>query len=120
MDFRNEVDGGLTKHFTLDDLLTNVMIYWITNSAGTSARFYKEGILDPANSQMAKASIHVPTGIACFPHEPLSSPRAFLEYKFKNITQFTRLSKGGHFAALQEPMLLARDLFAFVSQIERK
>lgn len=55
-----------------------------------------------------------------FPHEPLTSPRAFLEHKFKNIAQFTRMPRGGHFAALQEPTLLARDVFDFVRQIERK
>ena len=60
----------------------------------------------------------VPTGLACFPEEIACAPKAFASYKFKNILQYSDMQAGGHFAAFEQPKLLADDLRSFVRKVE--
>lgn len=64
------------------------------------------------------ATIDVPTGVVVYPDASFISPRAFLRYKYRNITRYTIMSTGGRHAAMQTPKTLAEDLFAFVESIE--
>jgi microsomal epoxide hydrolase len=112
-------DGGLTRHYSMDELLTNVMIYWTTGTIASSQRFYKEHFRNPETPLYERAPVLVPTGIASFPHEILRQPKNFLSYKFRNITSYTDMARGGHFGAFEEPRLLADDIFKFASTVER-
>jgi epoxide hydrolase len=90
-----------------DALLTNVMLYWLTGTAGSSARYYKEGT-DRAWGEPEPPS-PVPTAVAVFPHD-ISVPIRRLAERNHNVIRWTRFDRGGHFAAMEEPDLLLRDL----------
>lgn len=118
--FRDLEDGGLDRKYSLDDLLTNVMIYWITGSIASSMRFYKENFTRNYNrTPDTKIGVYVPTGIAAFPCELAHAPRVWAKEKFYNIVSYTYMARGGHFAAFEEPELLARDIQNFVSKVEK-
>lgn len=117
--FRNLDNGGLERKYSLDELLTNVMIYWVTSSIVPSMRFYKENL--PSNPKAVpydSADVYVPTGIAAFPHEFGHTPRSWAKKKYKNIVTYNYMPSGGHFAAFEEPELLAQDIKKFVRKVE--
>uniref|UniRef100_A0A8C5PHU6 Epoxide hydrolase n=1 Tax=Leptobrachium leishanense TaxID=445787 RepID=A0A8C5PHU6_9ANUR len=119
--FRELEDGGLERKYSLDDLLTNVMIYWLSGSITSSMRFYKENF--PRNYSQTpdtKVGIYVPTGIAAFPCELVHAPRVWAKRRFLNLVTYNYMPRGGHFAALEEPELLARDIQDFISRVEKK
>ncbi|XP_047459647.1 epoxide hydrolase 1 [Mugil cephalus] len=114
-------DGGLERKFSLDDLLTNVMIYWTTGSIVSSMRFYKENLQsDPENRVDAKTKVFVPTGLAAFPGELMHCPKSWARPKYHDIYTYTFMPRGGHFAAFEEPELLANDILNFVKKVEKK
>jgi epoxide hydrolase len=109
--FRSWCDcgGDVEKKFTKDDLLTNITLYWATETATSSARIYYE------NQRAAGAParrVTVPTACAVFPKEINIPPRLWVEASY-NLTRWTEMPRGGHFAALEEPELLVDDLRAF-------
>lgn len=91
-----------------DRLLTNVMLYWLTATAGSSARLYAE----PFQPSTPPAGRRVPTGVALFAGD-LATPVRRLAERSHNITRWTELEPGGHFAALEQPDLFAADVRAF-------
>jgi len=101
-------DGNVEQKFTKDELLTNVMIYWVTQSGASSARIYYENQRAPA----AQRRVEVPTACAVFPKEISIAPRRWVEAWY-NVTRWTEMPRGGHFAAMEEPQLLVDDLRAF-------
>jgi len=119
MSFRNAEDGRLEKHFTLDELLDNVMVYWINNNITPSMRFYKENISRSYSDVMKLGSVQLkmPSGYAWFPNEVFPVSKSIVEDKFPNMVQFTYMEKGGHFAAFQYPDLVANELKAFSSKV---
>ncbi|HUP74898.1 MAG TPA: epoxide hydrolase [Acidimicrobiales bacterium] len=99
--------------FTQDQLLTNVMLYWLTNTAGSAARLYAES----ARAGVAATSpwtgrVEVPTGHAVYPRELLQTPRVWAEQRY-NIVHWTEQPRGGHFAAFEQPKLFVDDIRAF-------
>ena len=121
-------DGDLEKVLTKDQLLTNVMIYWVTNSGASSARIYQEGrhmggTLNPTPFPRPDARVTVPTGCGAFPWQydrraappgtDLAAARKGAEARF-NIVHFTQMEHGGHFPALEQPQLWMDDLRAFL------
>ncbi|GIY53040.1 epoxide hydrolase 1 [Caerostris extrusa] len=113
-------DGGLTKKFTLNELLTNVMMYWINNNFAAAARFYKENVREVFRNLHEKMPVIVPSAVALFPHEVLMFPKTMMSQQMKNIVSYTIMPQGGHFAALEEPQLFSDDLWKFVSLVEGK
>ncbi|KAF8765091.1 Epoxide hydrolase 1 like protein [Argiope bruennichi] len=109
-------DGNLTKKFTLDELLTMIMIYWVNNNFTASARFYKENI---GNTTPEKRPLSVPSGIALFPKELLMLPRWLISRSVTNLVSYTVMPRGGHFAAFEEPQLMAEDIWNFVSLVQK-
>ncbi|RXN10575.1 epoxide hydrolase 1 [Labeo rohita] len=117
-DFKTRVDR---VKFSLDDLLTNVMIYWTTCSIIPSMRFYKENLKKDFKTRVDRVtSMHVPTGLVAFPNELLHCPRAWAGARFTDVRSFTYMPRGGHFAALEEPQLMAEDIIQFVEKVESK
>jgi len=105
-----DCDGVIENAIARDDLLTNVMIYWITNTGASSARMYYEGMR--AGSMMPQPRLETPLGHAAFPKEIVLAPRAWCEAAF-NVVQWTDMPRGGHFAALEQPALLLDDVRTF-------
>ncbi|XP_067008637.2 juvenile hormone epoxide hydrolase 2 [Anabrus simplex] len=117
---RSLPDGGLTKKYSLTDLLDNVMIYWVTGSITTSMRLYSEFFrFENLALKMDSVPCVVPTACAVFPHELGYSPESFMRDKYPNLVKYTHLPRGGHFAAFEEPELLAEDIWSAV-QIMRQ
>lgn len=96
-----------------DQLLTNVMLYWLTGTAGSSARLFKETGRDLAS---AREPSTVPTGMAVFPHDPLLPIRSVVE-RTQNIVHWSEFDRGGHFPAIEAPDLLVEDVRKFFRQV---
>lgn len=121
-DFKNRdlEDGGLERKFTLDDLLTNIMIYWTTGCVISSMRFYKENFKTNMENRVdSRTGVFVPTGVAAFPNELLHCPRSWAKNRYRNIYTYSYMPRGGHFPALEEPHLLAADVLQFVKKVEK-
>ncbi|CAH1247673.1 EPHX1 [Branchiostoma lanceolatum] len=114
---RDLSDGGLEKYYTKDDMLTSVMIYWLTGTITSSMRFYKEEFAGKA-METNRMQVTVPTGIASFPHELGHNPEAFCRLFHPNLVHYTLMPDGGHFAAKEKPALLAEDIRTFVKKVE--
>ena len=109
--FRTWSDSGgdVEKKFTKDELLTNVTIYWVTETGPSSVRLYYENRRDPG----LQGRVEVPFACARFPGEPFApAPRRWVEASH-NLAQYTAMPRGGHFAALEEPQLLVDDVRKF-------
>ena len=107
----SDCDGDLDRHFTKDELLTNVMLYWVPETATSSARLYYE-MMHAGKFPPQQFRVDVPTGCAIFPKEILKPPRAWVE-RLYNVTHWTRFARGGHFAAMEEPAALVEDIRTF-------
>jgi pimeloyl-ACP methyl ester carboxylesterase len=105
-----DCEGNPEAVFTKDELLTNITLYWATQSAASSARIYYES--RHPTSAPVPGRIEVPTACADFPKEIIWSPRRWAEARY-NITRWTMMPKGGHFAALEQPHALVDDVRAF-------
>jgi pimeloyl-ACP methyl ester carboxylesterase len=105
----------LERAFTKDELLANVMVYWVTQTACSSARSYYERARDP-RAVGPDERIRVPTGVALTAEAVQRAPRAWVERRYTDVRHWTEFSRGGHFIALEEPELLAADLRAFFRQ----
>lgn len=107
----SDCDGDVERRFSKEDLLTTVMLYWVTETIGSSMRMYREGSRDPWLLGPDDL-VRVPTGAALFPKDIANPPRAWAERVYQ-IDRWTEMPRGGHFAALEEPALLVEDLRAF-------
>ncbi len=104
--------GAIEDAVSRDDLLSNIMLYWATGAIGSSFwpyydRHHFPGLIPDGER------ITVPTGYAAFPKEILHPPRALAERVYGNIQRWTKMEKGGHFGALEQPELLAREIREF-------
>jgi len=104
----SDCGGDLERSFTKDELLTNIMIYWVTGTIGSSTRMYYEN----SHTLPPMGQINVPTGIAIFPADILLPPKESAERRLQ-LSRWTSMPRGGHFAAMEEPELLADDIRAF-------
>jgi pimeloyl-ACP methyl ester carboxylesterase len=103
--------GELEHIFTRDELLTDVMIYWVTETPNSSARLYYESREQPLQLSPTNR-VEVPVAVAVFPKEIPVPPRELAERGY-NIQRWTVMPRGGHFAAMEQPELLAQDIREF-------
>lgn len=108
--FNEWTDGGLPEAVDRDQMLTNISVYWLTGTAGSSARLYFEAA--HSGSWGPPAVSTVPTGIAVFPREIAPAIRRFAEQS-NTIVHWSEFDRGGHFAAMEEPDLLVGDVREF-------
>jgi pimeloyl-ACP methyl ester carboxylesterase len=120
-------DGDLEKVFTKDELLTNITIYWVTNSGPSSTRIYYEsrhmdGTLGPTPFPQPQGRVTQPTGCGIFPwqYDRRTTPppadgdaRKGAEARY-NVVRFATMPKGGHFPAFEQPALWLEDVRAFL------
>jgi len=111
--------GNIESVYTKDQLLTNIMVYIVTRTFNTASWIYygrrDEGgrILSPEGKR-----VEVPTGCGVFPEELLAwPPRSYVD-RIYNVTQWTEMPRGGHFAAMEEPELLIKDIRKFVRSLD--
>jgi len=109
----SDCDGNVERRFTKDELLDTVMLYWITNSYNTSARYYYEGAHNPwTPSHDRMPVVEAPVAIPVFPAELTYPSRTWAE-RYYNLQRWTPMAAGGHFAAAEEPAALVADIRAF-------
>ena len=111
----SDCDGDPETCFTRDQMLTNVMLYWLTRTATSSARLYWETNRSGVLAEKL-AFIDVPTGVARYPKEILRWPRSWVEAQY-NVTRWVDMPRGGHFAAMEQPELFADDVLAFFATV---
>lgn len=108
-------NGHIEHAFTKDELLANVTLYWITQTIHSSMRIYNENSKNPLIFGK-NDFIKVPVGFVKFPKELPTPPRAYVEKSF-NIRHWNPMPEGGHFAASEQPGLLADDIIGFFSKL---
>jgi len=104
----SDCHGAIENSFTKDELLTNVMVYWVTGTITSSTRLYYESRRHP----WTRGRVEVPTGVAVFPKELRLPPRHWVEARY-NLQHWNEMPRGGHFAAMEEPGLFVEDLRTF-------
>jgi microsomal epoxide hydrolase len=112
--FRTWTDcsGNPENALTRDEMLTDIMLYWVTGAIGSSFWPYYARMHGPWPIPEG-ATINVPTGYVEFPKEILRPPRSVAQSMYANIQRWTKMQKGGHFAALEQPEALAADVREF-------
>jgi pimeloyl-ACP methyl ester carboxylesterase len=106
----SDCGGNIERSFTKDEILTNVTLYWLTGTIGSSMRMYHANAAIPP-AQRAR-QVDVPAGFSVFPGDILRPPKAWLE-RTENAVRVTEPPRGGHFAPFEEPELYAEELRAF-------
>jgi len=112
----SDCDGHPEKVFTRDQLITNVMVYWVTGTITSSMRLYWE---HRRANDAEPDHVHVPTGVARYPKEVLRAPRSWVELRY-NVTHWADMPRGGHFAAMEQPDLFVEDLQTFFRTERRR
>jgi pimeloyl-ACP methyl ester carboxylesterase len=110
----SDCHGDVETRFTKDELVTNIMIYWLTNTGGSSERMYFENFRakNAPGGMKADQKSTVPAAYAVFPGGSSPQPREWAERRV-NLKRYTVMPKGGHFAAMEEPELLVKDMREF-------
>ncbi|KAA0120636.1 epoxide hydrolase family protein [Mycolicibacterium sp. P9-22] len=110
-----DCDGELESVVSRDDLLANLTAYWLTGTAGSSARLYYEA-LTAGSSVPVTGYVGVPTGVGVYPKELYRASRRQVE-RLYNVRRWTELARGGHFPALEQPHLFVGDIRAFFQNL---
>jgi pimeloyl-ACP methyl ester carboxylesterase len=105
-----DCDGHPENILSRDELLDNVMMYWVPATAASSARLYWESF---GPKRRTAHKVVVPTGVAVFPREIVTPVRRWMEASFSNIRHWNEMPKGGHFAAFEQPELFVREVRDF-------
>jgi pimeloyl-ACP methyl ester carboxylesterase len=107
----SDCEGDVYRSFTRDELLTNITLYWMTQTISSSFRMYHEGRKAPLRFT-SDDFVHAPCAIAHFPKEIVFPPQEWVERGY-NVQRWTEMPKGGHFAVAEQPDLLVADISAF-------
>ncbi len=105
-------DNDIESSFTRDELLTNVMVYWVTGTISSANRLYYETRVAGRGASAPDRRVEVPTAYARFPGDEGNPIRPWAEYWY-NIVRWTEMPRGGHFASLEEPELFLADVTDF-------
>lgn len=109
----SDCHGDVETRFSKDDLLTTVMIYWVTRSYGTSARYYYEAAHHPWEPVHDRLPVvEAPTAISDLPAEFARAPRRWMQ-RYYNLKQLRRHAAGGHYGAFEEPEAIVTDVCDF-------
>ncbi|MEO8371758.1 MAG: epoxide hydrolase family protein [Candidatus Solibacter sp.] len=106
LDLISRVFESRAEGITRDDILDNITLYWLTNTAVSSARLYWESKLP----FFAPKGVQLPTAVSVFPDEIYAAPKTWTEKAYPRLIYFNRLPKGGHFAAWEQPQSLTEEL----------
>ena len=105
-------DNDIEASFSKDELLTNVMVYWVTGTIASANRLYYETRIRGRGSSAPDRRVEVPTAYARFPGDGIFPARPWVEYWY-NIVRWTEMPRGGHFASLEAPDLYIDDVIDY-------
>src|SRR5262249_11215786 len=111
-------DGGPVGSLSRQSIVDNLTMYWLTGAGASAARWYWEfgqALAAPRAAGEARPAVAVPVGFTTFPGEIWAAPRGWAETVYPGLAYFNEFDRGGHFAALEEPKLLAAELRAVLS-----
>jgi pimeloyl-ACP methyl ester carboxylesterase len=107
------VFDGKTEGLTRDDVLDNVTLYWVTNTAISSARLYWDNAHNPTTGGFFDPrGIKIPVAVSVFPDEIYAAPRSWAERAYPKLIHYNKLDKGTHFAAWEQPQLFSEEVRA--------
>jgi len=106
------VFDGKMEGLTRDDVLDNITLYWLTNTAISSAQLYWDNAHHPTGGFFDPRGIKLPVAVSVFPDELYSAPRAWAESAYPKLIYYNKLEKGGHFAAWEQPELFSAEIRA--------
>jgi pimeloyl-ACP methyl ester carboxylesterase len=104
------VFAGGTEGLTQDDVLDNITLYWLTNTAISSARLYWDTSQLGAGGFFDVRGLQIPVAVSAFPEEIYTPPRTWSEKAYVKLIHYNRVEKGGHFAAWEQPAILTQEL----------
>ncbi|WP_209888681.1 epoxide hydrolase family protein [Rhizobium leguminosarum] len=104
------VFDGKSEGLTKDDILDNVTLYWLTNTAISSARLYWDNAHFPSGGFFDPRGIKIPVAVSAFPDEIYAAPKSWAEQAYPKLIHYNRLDKGGHFAAWEQPVAMTAEL----------
>jgi microsomal epoxide hydrolase len=107
-------DGDFLHSVDRDTFLTNVTLFWVTGTIGSSMRIYREYHLSDTNE--APPPLKTPVAYAVFPKEVVAPPERWIDQTY-NVVQRTEMPRGGHFAALEQPDLMMQDIRSFFAKL---
>jgi pimeloyl-ACP methyl ester carboxylesterase len=102
------INGHSAGDLTRDDVLDDFTLYWLTNTAVSSARFYWENHINLYNA----ADVSLPAAVSIFPGENYQAPRSWVEQAYHKLIYFNEVDKGGHYAAWEQPQLFSEEIRA--------
>jgi len=113
-------EGNAEKSLTKDEMLDDITLYWLTNTANSSAQLYWENNTNNFNVVEQKTNdIKIPVAVTVFPGEIYQAPKSWTEKSYKNLIYFNEVSKGGHFASWEEPQLFTEELRAAFKSLRK-
>jgi len=104
--------GNAETVFSLDEMLDDIMLYWLPNTGASSARLYWEAAQAGMAGPPPSTPITIPTGFSMFPREIIRTSKRWAKRRFSNVIHFNELDRGGHFAALEQPELFTQEVRA--------
>ena len=110
--FQDVSDSGSNPEsvFSLDEMIDDIMLYWLPNAGPSSARLYWEAMREMMSGGGSFLPLSTPTGISMFPGEQVRLSRRWAESRFSSLIHFKELDRGGHFAALEQPALFVDEV----------
>ncbi|WP_394775489.1 epoxide hydrolase family protein [Flavobacterium sp.] len=112
--------GNAEKSLTKDEILDDISLFWLTNTANSSAQLYWENNTNNFNVAEQKTNdIKIPVAVTVFPGEIYQAPKSWTEKAYKNLIYFNEVSKGGHFASWEEPQLFTEELRAAFKSLRK-
>jgi epoxide hydrolase len=115
----SDSDGNPESVFSMDQMLDDIMLYWLPNAGASSARLYWEAMTSMSGGGGQMPPMAMPTAISMFPKEQVRLSRRWAEARFDNLVHFNELTVGGHFAALEQPALFTSELQASFRGLRR-
>uniref|UniRef100_A0AC35FC49 Epoxide hydrolase n=1 Tax=Panagrolaimus sp. PS1159 TaxID=55785 RepID=A0AC35FC49_9BILA len=115
--WKHHPQGGLQSHNTVDELITEAHIFWLSENSANSLRFLHFSENDSFKNDFEKATITIPTGILLTPRTPHITTQFYYSHKFEKIIQFFEAENGGEFVAIENSELLAKEIFSFVELV---
>jgi len=104
--------AGQKEGLTRDDILDNITLYWVTNTAVSSARLYWEATLVATSGFFDPRNVTIPVAVSSFPDEIYAAPKIWAERAYPKLIHYNKLNIGGHFAAWEQPQLFVEELRA--------
>jgi hypothetical protein len=105
--------AGHEEGLTRDDILDNITLYWLTNTAVSASRLYWETAHNVPTRQIAffaPTGVKLPVAVSAYPDELYTAPRSWTEQAYAKLIHYSRMAKGGHFAAWEQPQSFSEEL----------